>query len=93
MEADAGAADIASGDRDKHMRDIDQGSAGRAGDGNIDEGRGVPCLDWREYKPNTDAERRRESKLAGTPPPSCFLLPSVLQENKPASKICNEQNA
>ena len=25
---------------------------------------GKPCLTWREYRPNTDAEYRRESKLA-----------------------------
>jgi hypothetical protein len=36
------------------------------------EGVGKPCLDWRQYRPNTDAERRRESKLAGNVP--CPLL-------------------
>jgi hypothetical protein len=25
---------------------------------------GKPCLTWREYRPNTEAEHRRESKLA-----------------------------
>jgi len=28
------------------------------------EGMGKPCLTWREYRPNTEAEHRRESKLA-----------------------------
>ena len=49
-------------DRDKHMRDDDAGPSGRAPPDGI--GVGVPCTNWREYRPNTEAERRREAKLA-----------------------------
>ena len=48
-----------SGDRDRQMRDSDLvAQHDRAG-------RGEPCVDWRAYRPNTEAEQRRESKLAG----------------------------
>jgi hypothetical protein len=49
-----------SGDLDRQMRDSDLvGQHDRAA------GRGEPCVDWRAYRPNTEAEQRRESKLAG----------------------------
>ena len=52
-----------SGDRDRQMRDSDLvGQQERAAGL---PGRGEPCVDWRAYRPNTEAEQRRESKLAG----------------------------
>ena len=58
-----------SGDRDRQMRDGDlvgqhDRAAGRLTAGQP-PGRGEPCVDWRAYRPNTEAEQRRESKLAG----------------------------
>ena len=52
------------GDRDRQMRDAEV-------EGHRDQGRGEPCVDWRAYRPNTEAEQRRESKLAGKVAAAC----------------------
>ena len=73
-----GGADEAAGDGeqgkeaggDKPMQDADAvvsrsgGGGGGERPANTREGHGAPCLDWRNYRPNTEAEQRREARLA-----------------------------
>ena len=62
MGRDGGEVADDGGDRDRHMRDATmEGQAGR----------GEPCVDWRAYRPNTEAEQRRESQLAGKVAAAC----------------------
>lgn len=56
----AAAGEQGVNDPDRQMRDSDL-----VGQRDQAAGRGEPCVDWRAYRPNTEAEQRRESQLAG----------------------------
>ena len=47
-----------------------RGDVGPEAPRSLAEGVGEPCTTWRDYRPNTDAEQRRETKLAGILCPS-----------------------
>ena len=69
--ADDGADGADDGaDRDRQMRDAEVQRV---------QGRGEPCVDWRAYRPKTEAEQRRESQLAGKVAPACARAGAFLR--------------